>query len=172
MENANYSEFVMALAKPGEDILKEMSPQQMHLLHCAVGISGETGELLDAIKKAAVYQKPIDLENVVEELGDLEFYMEGLRSKLGITREQTIEANIKKLEKRYKGGYSNKAAQERADKAGLIAYGGDCQPVGDEVRVKVVYRNGETVELPADYLDWGWKKRDSAWDIISYEVVE
>lgn len=172
MGNVNYSEFVMALAKPGEDILQEMSPQQMHLLHMAVGVAGEAGEILDAIKKVAVYQKPIDIENVIEELGDIEFYMEGLRSSLGITREQTIEANIKKLEKRYKNGYSNKAAQERADKEGPISYGGDGQPVGDEVRVKVVYRNGETVELPADYLDWKWKKRDSAWDIISYEAVE
>lgn len=117
MENVNYSDFVMALAKPGADILKEMTPQQMHLLHMAVGVSGEAGELLDAIKKVAVYQKSLDLENVIEELGDIEFYMEGLRSSLGITREQTIEANIKKLEKRYKDGYSNKAAQERADKA-------------------------------------------------------
>ena len=83
----------------------------------AVGISGEAGELLDAIKKAAIYQKPVDRQNVIEELGDLEFYMEGLRQGLGITRKETIQGNIDKLSKRYEGfKYSNEAAQNRADK--------------------------------------------------------
>lgn len=109
---------VAALAKPGEDIVDSLTPDGAHLLHMAVGIAGESGELLDAIKKAVIYCKPIDIENVVEELGDLEFYMEGLRDRLGITREQTLQANVAKLSKRYKAGsYSDKAAQERADKA-------------------------------------------------------
>lgn len=42
--------------------------------------------------------------------------MEGLRQRLGITREETITGNIVKLGKRYADGYSDKAAQERADK--------------------------------------------------------
>ena len=109
---------VAALAKPGEDIVDSLTPDGAHLLHMAVGIAGESGELLDAIKKAVIYCKPIDVENVVEELGDLEFYMEGLRDRLGITRQQTLQANVAKLSKRYKAGsYSDKAAQERADKA-------------------------------------------------------
>ena len=112
-----HSEMVEALAKPGHEFLLTMSPQDCHILHMAVGISGESGELLDAIKKAVIYRKPIDIENVIEELGDLEFYMEGLRASLDITREQTIEGNIAKLGKRYAAGYSDKAAQERADKA-------------------------------------------------------
>lgn len=37
----------------------------------ATGVSGEAGELLDAVKKSVVYKKPLDRENVVEELGDL-----------------------------------------------------------------------------------------------------
>jgi hypothetical protein len=58
---------------------------------------------------------------VIEELGDLEFYMEGLRQGFGITREEVLTTNIYKLalgpKARYKGGkYSDKAAQDRADK--------------------------------------------------------
>lgn len=57
------------------------------------------------------------MENVIEELGDIEFYLEGMRQQLGITREQTLEANISKLSKRYhSGSYSDTQAQERADK--------------------------------------------------------
>ena len=113
----NHAALVANLAKPGQDIVNIMTPEVAHLLHMVVGISGESGELLDAIKKAAIYCKPIDRENVIEELGDLEFYMQGLRAGLGITREQTLEANIAKLSRRYSAGtYSNEQAQARADK--------------------------------------------------------
>ena len=112
-----YAKMVEALAKPGEAIVEEMTPFRAHLLHMAIGISGEAGELLDAIKKAVIYNKPIDRENVIEELGDLEFYMEGLRQGLGITREETLQTNVAKLGARYAAGkYSDNAAIARADK--------------------------------------------------------
>jgi NTP pyrophosphatase (non-canonical NTP hydrolase) len=84
----------------------------------AMGVSGEAGELLDAIKKCAIYEKEIDVVNVTEELGDLEFYMEGLRNALGITRENTLAANMKKLAQRYVNyEYTNARANERVDKS-------------------------------------------------------
>lgn len=108
---------VKDLFKSGTEIKKTITEDQLSLLHAAVGISGEAGELLDAIKKHTMYNKAVDIENVIEELGDLEFYMEALRSQLNITREQTLEANIKKLAVRYSSGkYSDQQAQERADK--------------------------------------------------------
>lgn len=116
MNKITHSEMVTALAKPGEDILASLSPEDCHLWHMASCIPGEAGELFDAVKKSVIYRKEIDRENVVEELGDLEFYMEGLRQGLGITREETIAQNIAKLGERYQGKYSNQAAQERKDK--------------------------------------------------------
>ena len=116
--NIVYSEMVAALAKPGERIASELTGEDAHLIHMAIGISGESGELLDAIKKRAVYRKELDRANVIEELGDLEFYLEGIRQGLGVTREQCIDANITKLSKRYASlKYSDDAAQQRADKA-------------------------------------------------------
>lgn len=112
----SHPELVKSLCKPGVDILRDLSKYDAHLIHMVMGVSGEAGELLDAVKKHAVYRKPLDFENVVEELGDLEFYMEGVRQALGITREQTLAANMKKLMVRYAEGYSDKAAQARADK--------------------------------------------------------
>ncbi|MFU9046295.1 nucleoside triphosphate pyrophosphohydrolase family protein [Acinetobacter tibetensis] len=115
-----FSDMVAALSKPGEMIVRELSPSDAELIHMAMGVSGEAGELLDAIKKATIYRKPMDMENVIEELGDLEFFMERIRQMTGITREQTIQANIAKLGKRYsKGTYSNDQAQVRADKREL-----------------------------------------------------
>jgi NTP pyrophosphatase (non-canonical NTP hydrolase) len=113
----DHARMVAALIKPGEALLGDLTPESAHLLHMAVGVSGEAGELLDAIKKHAVYRKPIDRENVVEELGDLEFYMAGLRLALGITRSETLQQNVSKLSVRYAAGYSNDAAQQRADKS-------------------------------------------------------
>lgn len=112
-----FEEMVKGLAKPGEKIAAEITAGDAHLMHMAIGVSGEAGELLDAIKKRVIYRKDLDRENVLEELGDLEFYMEGLRQGLGITREECLAANIAKLGKRYEGlTYSDQSAQERADK--------------------------------------------------------
>lgn len=113
-----YAEMVKILAKDGEDILKNLTPAKCHQWHMATGIAGESGELLDAVKKVVAYDKRLDLENVIEELGDLEFYMEGLRNALDISRDQTLDHNYNKLmNKRYPDGvFSNEAAIARADK--------------------------------------------------------
>lgn len=116
-EEVDYGNMVSNLAKDGDDILQSMNGSQAHLLHMGVGVVGEAGELIDAVKKFVIYQKDLDRENVVEELGDLEFYMQGLRDELSITREETLQANADKLGKRYSGGtYSDLDAQTRADK--------------------------------------------------------
>lgn len=117
-----YRDMVRLLSKDPEAIVKHLTvnPLQAHLWHMATGVSGEAGELLDAIKKHVVYGKEPDIENIIEELGDLEFYMEGIRQHFQITREETLKANMDKLHTgkaaRYKNGYSDKAAQQRADK--------------------------------------------------------
>lgn len=112
----SYEELVRALCKPGEQIVNELTPIQAHMLHMAIGVAGEAGELLDAIKKHCIYQKPLDLENVIEELGDLEFYMAGLRQALELDQDAILLHNFNKLSKRYGKTYSNEAAQLRADK--------------------------------------------------------
>lgn len=112
-----HHEMVKTLAKSGAVIAAEITPDDAHLIHMAIGISGEAGELLDAIKKRVIYRKDLDTVNVLEELGDIEFYLEGIRQGLGITRDQCLEANISKLGKRYEGmRYSDNAAQQRSDK--------------------------------------------------------
>lgn len=117
MSLITHEQLVKSLVKPGAVILAEMRPQDAHLIHMVVGLTGEVGELTDAIKKRVMYGKCLDIVNVIEELGDLEFYMEGLRQSLSISREETIQANIAKLSKRYENlTYSNEAAIARADK--------------------------------------------------------
>ena len=109
-----HKELVERTCKKGYDIV--LSGAHAHFVHMALGIAGEAGELVDAIKKAAIYNKALDVVNVIEELGDLEWYMEGLRASLGITREQVLQANITKLNIRYPEQYTDQAAVDRADK--------------------------------------------------------
>ena len=112
-----HAQMVAALAKNGKYILAEATPEKMHLIHMAVGIAGEAGELLDAVKKHVFYDKPLDVPNVIEELGDIEFYLEGLRAALSIDRDRTLVENMAKLGKRYPNyEYTNQRAIERADK--------------------------------------------------------
>ena len=112
-----FNNMVAALAKPGHEIMASLTQNECHLIHMVLGISGEAGELLDAVKKHTVYNKPLDRQNVIEELGDLEFYMQGLRDSLSISREETLKATIDKLGKRYPNrSYSNQDAIARADK--------------------------------------------------------
>lgn len=112
-----HDEMVAALSKPGEDILATLTPAKVNLLHHSYALPIETCELNDAIKKFLIYNKELDFENVVEELGDIEFYLKGIRQALGISRELTLQANIDKLAVRYhEGKYSDKQAQDRADK--------------------------------------------------------
>lgn len=114
----SHADMVAKLVKDGFDILDKLNPEDAEMWHMATGICGEAGELLDAIKKRVIHRKPLDLENIEEELGDLEFYMQGLRDILGITRLQTLQANMKKLLQRYPDyNYTDKRAAERADKA-------------------------------------------------------
>jgi len=115
--SAYQTEMVRALKKKGSSILETLTPDQASAIHMSMALCGEAGELVDAVKKWAIYGKPLDRENAVEELGDLEFYMEGVRQDLGISREETLVANQKKLNTRYSSGrYSDEQAQARKDK--------------------------------------------------------
>lgn len=112
-----HKDMVTALKKSGVLILSSLTPTKCDAIHMTMGVSGEAGELLDAVKKWTMYEKDMDRENVLEELGDLEFFLEGLRQTLGISRAETLAKNIEKLGKRYhKGTFTNEQAQERADK--------------------------------------------------------
>lgn len=113
---SEHAQLVRDLKKCPHDIYGSISVTDLDLIHMIMGISGEAGELLDAVKKATIYRKPIDISNIVEELGDLEFYLEGLRQILGLSRQDILDKNITKLRIRYGQKYSDKAAHDRVDK--------------------------------------------------------
>ena len=82
-----HDEMVRGLKKTGADILATLTPEKVDAWHMASCIPGEAAELFDAVRKN-------DRENVVEELGDNQFYIEGLRQTFEITREETLTSEI------------------------------------------------------------------------------
>lgn len=96
----------------------KITPQQAELLHAAIGLAGEAGELLDAVRKHVFEGQPLVEDDVIEELGDLCFYLEAACQAIQMSRADIEELNMAKLFERYKDGYSDQQAQDRADKAG------------------------------------------------------
>jgi hypothetical protein len=84
-----HPELVVALVKPGSDIASFITPQEADLWHGATGVAGEAAEILEATRCAVV-----DFENMFEELGDMEFYLEQVRQNLGIDRIYTVEEGL------------------------------------------------------------------------------
>jgi len=108
-----YPEFV-------DNRAKKLGSKAEDILHGAVGVAGEGGELLDAIKKCWIYNKPLTKEvekNLREECGDALFYIQHICNILECTIDELIDENMQKLTKRYPQGYTDKAALDRADKA-------------------------------------------------------
>jgi len=71
------------------------------LLHGMIGICTEAGELQDMVKKHLIYGKPLDLVNVLEECGDVLWYLALTLHSAGYTMDQAMERNIAKLLKRF-----------------------------------------------------------------------
>lgn len=124
-----------ANAKPDEfnfrqmvDYLFQSKRQGVNgLLHGAVGLAGESGEVLDHMKKLWVYDKPLDeptLLKIEEEMGDVIHYYFMVMIKLEETTGRTYDLstffrdNMLKLQKRYPNGFSKADALARADKQG------------------------------------------------------
>ena len=75
-------------------------------LHAALGLCGEAGEVADLIKKAAftpfrIADADTFRDDLEEELGDVLYYWARLCSQFNFDPVDIIEANMRKLEKRY-----------------------------------------------------------------------
>ena len=92
------------------------------LTTAAVGMSAESGEFLEIVKKMVFQGKPWNEDNrehLIIELGDILWYVAQATMALDISFDEVIATNVKKLEKRYPGGEfdvfksENRAANDR-----------------------------------------------------------
>ena len=77
------------------------------LLTGGIGLSSESGEFNEIVKKCVFQGKPMDEEtkfHAKRELGDIMWYWISSCRALGLDPNEVIEENINKLKKRYPGG--------------------------------------------------------------------
>jgi NTP pyrophosphatase (non-canonical NTP hydrolase) len=78
------------------------------IAYCALGLAGESGEVVDQVKKLYRNEKgvltPERLEKLKLELGDQFWYWSMLVKELGLTPEEVVTANINKLQLRLREG--------------------------------------------------------------------
>ena len=84
-----------------------------NLLHAAMGISTEAGELMDQFKRHIFYGKELDVVNIKEEMGDLMWYMAILMRELDLNFEEILQLNIDKLRARFPQKFTEEDALNR-----------------------------------------------------------
>ncbi len=81
--------------------------------HGAIGIVTEAGEIMDAVKTNKYYGRELDKVNLIEEMGDVMWYLAILCDELGVSFEDVWEKNINKLKKRFPEKYTSDKANNR-----------------------------------------------------------
>jgi len=94
--------FIYRLQELGADVAIQ------RLLTASIGISAESGEFMEIVKKMIFQGKPCNednLEHLKIELGDIMWYVAQACMALEVDMEDVLYTNIKKLEKRYPDGH-------------------------------------------------------------------
>mgnify|MGYP001191903492 FL=1 len=101
-ESKNSESFSVRL----RDLYSEGLPVE-RLLTAAVGMSAESGEFTEVVKKMIFQGKPVNDENIFHlkrELGDVMWYVAQACMALDTDFNEIIEMNVDKLKARYPGG--------------------------------------------------------------------
>jgi len=138
MDPKTYVEGVLKNESRDLDLIvpRAMTEVNIRLLHASMGFATETGEFVDALKKHIFYGRPLDKTNLIEELGDMFWYLGVASDVLGISFDEIMQVNHNKLFARYSKGFSSEEANNRdTDK--------ERQIMEDSRFMSELYRDGE-----------------------------
>jgi NTP pyrophosphatase (non-canonical NTP hydrolase) len=113
----NIKEF-QELSKRTMPEITNIEDRNQALVNYALGLAGETGEVVDLIKKYVYHGHPMTLElkhKIMLEIGDDFHYLVGLCTLFDIDPQLAMDMNINKLKKRYPEGFSTKRSINRND---------------------------------------------------------
>lgn len=85
------------------------------LVNGAMGLNGESGEVIDIVKKHLFQGHDLDRDKLINELGDVAWYLAVSAHALGVTLEYICQKNVEKLLKRYPEGFSADASINRKE---------------------------------------------------------
>jgi NTP pyrophosphatase (non-canonical NTP hydrolase) len=80
-------------------------PFQDQVINAVMGLCGETGEVVDLVKKTVFQGHPLDVNHMVEELGDVLYYLTWLAILFDIDISEIAFENMAKLNERYPNGF-------------------------------------------------------------------
>lgn len=83
------------------------------LINGVMGLCGESGEVIDLVKKHLHQGHPMDREKLIKELGDVCWYIAEIATALDVPLENVLAQNIDKLRARYPEGFSAQRSQHR-----------------------------------------------------------
>jgi len=75
------------------------------ILNGALGLAGESGEVADIIKKYMFQGHELDKEKLIDELGDVCWYIAILAKGLNVELDEVLIHNVEKLRRRYPKGF-------------------------------------------------------------------
>lgn len=106
MELNEYQNLAMKTKKPWENDLKGQTTDAI------LGLCGESGEVADLFKKYFAGVKELDRDHVINEMGDVLWYLAELALSLETTLEEVATLNIEKLKARHGEKYSGYGNRE------------------------------------------------------------
>ena len=83
------------------------------LINGVMGLCGESGEVIDIVKKHLAQGHELDKEKIVKELGDVAWYIAEIATVLDVELEDVLVQNIEKLKARYPEGFSTEKSLNR-----------------------------------------------------------
>lgn len=108
MDVDKYQELAMRTLNPEID-KKEL------ILNAAMGLCGESGEVIDLVKKHLFQGHDLDDEKLIKELGDVAWYLAEAATALNVNLSEILEKNIKKLENRFPDGFNSNRSIDRGE---------------------------------------------------------
>jgi NTP pyrophosphatase (non-canonical NTP hydrolase) len=108
--NPDFDEYQMLTRKVA---MKFGTALQEALVYYALGVGGEAGEVVDEVKKVAFHGHELNKEKLIEELGDVLWYVARMADSLAVPLSEVAGKNMDKLEKRYPDGFSVERSKKR-----------------------------------------------------------
>ena len=92
-----------------KEAMKSLNPSLNNdevLLNGVMGLCGESGEVIDILKKHLSQGHELNRDKMIEELGDVAWYLAETAYALGVDLDTVLRKNLDKLKKRYPEGFS------------------------------------------------------------------
>lgn len=83
------------------------------LINGVMGLCGESGEVIDIVKKHLAQGHDLDRDHMIEELGDVAWYIAETAYALDVDLETVLKGNIDKLKKRFPEGFDTERSVNR-----------------------------------------------------------